>query len=74
MIYEPLRVFTPVSAVSFLLALGSTAYAMITNDRLQIPNSAVLLFVVGVLILLLGLIAEQIAVLQVASDSDLTKE
>jgi glycosyltransferase involved in cell wall biosynthesis len=64
-IFEPLRVFLPTALILFLLAVASTAYSMWSLGRLHIPNSGVVLFVVSVLVVLLGLIAEQIAALQI---------
>lgn len=66
-VFEPLRVFLPIALLSFIFATLSTIYSMWSESRLLVPNSAVLLFVLSVLVLLLGLIAEQIAVLQVSS-------
>jgi len=51
------------------LAFVSSAYSVWSLERLYIPNSAVILLVVGVLVLLLGLIAEQIAMLQITAHS-----
>ncbi len=69
-IYEPLRVFFPVAMGLFLLGAASTAYSIWSSQQLFVPNSAVVLFVVGVLVVLLGLIAEQIAALQVAGTDE----
>ena len=63
-IFEPLKVFLPVSVISFLLGVISTAISIINAGRLTIPNSAVFLFLMSVLILLLGFVSEQIATLQ----------
>lgn len=64
-IFEPLRVFIPTALIFFLLAFISTAYSILSLGRLYIPNSGGVLFIVGVLVVLLGLIAEQLAALQV---------
>lgn len=64
-IFEPLRVFIPTALVFFLLAFISIAYSIVSLGRLYIPNSGGVLFIVGVLVVLLGLIAEQLAALQV---------
>jgi glycosyltransferase involved in cell wall biosynthesis len=69
-IFEPLRVFMPVALVSFALAILSTLYSTWTLQRLFIPNSGVVLFMLGVLVMLLGLIAEQIAALQISIKSN----
>lgn len=65
-IFEPLRVFLPTALVLFLLGIASTAYSTWSLGRPHIPGSGVLLFVVSVLVILLGLIAEEIAALQVS--------
>jgi len=67
--FEPLRVFLPTAFTLFFLAFASSVYSVWSLERLYIPNSAVILFVVGVLVLLLGLIAEQIAMLQITTHS-----
>jgi len=72
-IFEPLRVFLPAAVVFLLLGLASSAYDWI-QGRLHIPNSAVLLFVVSVLVVLLGLIAEEIAALQVSIHEERTRD
>lgn len=64
-LFEPLQVFLPVSAVFLVLAVASTAYSSLTLQRLFIPNSGSLFFSSAVLVFLLGLIAEQITNLQI---------
>lgn len=66
-IFEPLRVFSPIAILSLIFAVLSTMLSMWMESRLIIPNSAVLLFFLSVLVFLLGLIAEQIAVLQIST-------
>ena len=61
-IFSPLRIFAPVSAVSFALGAAYGAWNFIYHDR--IPNGAVLLLLFSILILLVGLISEQIATLR----------
>ncbi len=63
-LFTPLKVFTPISAVLFLLSLLSTGYTLAAEQRLHIPNSAVLLFTMAVIVFLIGLISEQIALLR----------
>lgn len=65
-IFEPLRVFLPAAVVLFSLGLATSAYDLWALGRIHIPNSGVLLFVVSVLVVLLGLVAEEIAALQVS--------
>ena len=64
-IFEPLRVFLPISLILFLLGILYTIYNILLIGRLYMPNTSVLLFVVSVLVALLGLIAEQIAAIRV---------
>ena len=61
---DPLRVFLPVATVSFLLALMSILYSTISFGRPHVANSAVVLFMMGIIVTLLGLISEQIAAMQ----------
>lgn len=61
-IFSPLRVFLPMSLVTF--AVG-TAYALWTiATQSHITNSSVLLIVLAVVVFLVGLISEQIAALR----------
>ncbi|HEY7291281.1 MAG TPA: glycosyltransferase family 2 protein [Vicinamibacterales bacterium] len=62
-IFSPLRIFVPVSAVSFLVGAAYAVWTIITQSH--VTNSSVLLIVLGVIILLVGLISEQIASLRV---------
>ncbi len=64
-LFEPMRVFLPVSGISFLLALVSSILSTAMEERLRVPNSSVVLFVLGILSLLLGMIAEQLAAIQI---------
>jgi glycosyltransferase involved in cell wall biosynthesis len=61
-IFSPLRIFAPVSAVSFTVGAVYGAWNFIYHDR--IPNGAVLLLLFSILIMLVGLISEQIATLR----------
>ena len=61
-LFSPLRVFLPISVVSFVLG---TAYALWTiATQLKIPNGAVLLIMFSVIVFLVGLVSEQIAALR----------
>lgn len=64
-LFEPLRVFIPVSGILFLLGLGTTFHSLWALKRLYIPNAAVMFFLVGIFVALLGLVAEQISQLAV---------
>lgn len=63
-LFTPLRVFLPVSLGLFLLSCLSAGYTMLSEARLHIPNSAVLLFTMAVIVFLIGLVSEQIALLR----------
>jgi glycosyltransferase involved in cell wall biosynthesis len=60
--FSPLRVFLPVSLVSF--ALGALYAAWTIATQAHVTNSSVLLIVVSVVIFLMGLVSEQIASLR----------
>ncbi len=61
-IFSPLRIFAPFSVVSFMVGAAYGAWNFLYHDR--IPNGAVLLLMFSILILLVGLISEQIATLR----------
>jgi len=59
--FKPLRVFLPVSLFALFLGLVDFILHMIVDNRLHISNFAGLMFQSFLLILLMGLISEQIA-------------
>jgi len=61
-IFSPLRVFVPVSITAFLLGAGYAAWTIATQSH--VTNSSVLLIVLSVVILLVGLLSEQISQLR----------
>lgn len=61
-IFSPLRVFLPVSATAFVVGAAYAVWTIVTQAH--VTNSSVLLIVVSVLILLIGLVSEQIAALR----------
>jgi glycosyltransferase involved in cell wall biosynthesis len=61
-IFSPLRVFAPVSALTFIVGAGYGAWNFIYHAR--IPNGAVLLLMFSIIVILVGLISEQIATLR----------
>ena len=61
-IFSPLRIFAPVSVVSFALGAAYGAWNFIYHGR--IPNGAVVLLLFAILIMLVGLISEQISTLR----------
>jgi glycosyltransferase involved in cell wall biosynthesis len=62
-IFSPLRLFVPLSLVAFLLGAGYAVWTAVTQRH--ITNSSVILIVLAVLILLVGLVSEQISSLRV---------
>jgi glycosyltransferase involved in cell wall biosynthesis len=61
-IFSPLKIFVPVSVVTFLLGFG---YAMWTAVRQShVTDSSVLLILLAVVIFLVGLVSEQISALR----------
>ena len=61
-IFSPLRIFLPVSFVAFLVGSGYAAWTILTQSH--VTNSSVLLIVLSVVILLVGLVSEQISSLR----------
>ena len=61
-IFSPLRIFVPISATAFLVGAAYAAWTIVTQSH--VTNSSVLLIVLGVIILLVGLVSEQISSLR----------
>jgi glycosyltransferase involved in cell wall biosynthesis len=61
-IFSPLRVFLPVAAASFLLGAGYAVWTVVTQRH--ITNSSVLLVMSSIVILLVGLVSEQVSALR----------
>ena len=61
-IFSPLRIFAPVSAVAFAVGAAYGAWNFLYHGR--IPNGAVVLLLFSILIMLVGLVSEQIATLR----------
>jgi glycosyltransferase involved in cell wall biosynthesis len=61
-LFSPLRVFLPVALVSFALGLGYAVWTIATQSH--VTNSSVLLIVLAVMVLLVGLVSEQISALR----------
>jgi glycosyltransferase involved in cell wall biosynthesis len=61
-IFSPLRLFLPISAAAFLVGAGYGVWTIVTQSH--VTNSSVLLIVLSVVILLVGLVSEQIASLR----------
>ena len=62
-IFSPLRIFAPISARGFLLGAAYGVWTIVTQSH--VTNSSVLLILLSVVILLVGLISEQISSLRV---------
>jgi glycosyltransferase involved in cell wall biosynthesis len=61
-IFSPLRIFVPISATAFLVGAAYAVWTILTQSH--VTNSSVLLIVLSVVILLVGLISEQISSLR----------
>jgi glycosyltransferase involved in cell wall biosynthesis len=61
-IFSPLRLFVPISAAAFVVGAGYGVWTIVTQSH--VTNSSVLLIVLSVVILLVGLVSEQIASLR----------
>lgn len=66
-LYSPLKLFAPISAAFFLTGIGYYLYTYITMHRFT--NMSALLFVTSVLVFIVGLLSEQITLLNF-KDSD----
>jgi hypothetical protein len=61
-IFSPLRIFLPVSAAAFLVGAAYAVWTIVTQSH--VTNSSVLLIVLSVVILLVGLVSEQVSSLR----------
>jgi hypothetical protein len=61
-IFSPLRIFLPISILSFLTGAAYGIYTVIEQGK--IPNGAVLLIMFAVIVLLVGLVSDQVAALR----------
>ena len=61
-IFSPLKIFVPVSVVTFLLGFGYAIWTAIRQSH--VTNSSVLLILLAVVIFLVGLVSEQISALR----------
>jgi glycosyltransferase involved in cell wall biosynthesis len=59
-LYDPLRIFLPVSFINLSLGLITMVVGIIAANRLVIPGSSVVLYIASVLTILLGLVSSQI--------------
>jgi len=61
-IFSPLRIFAPISVLAFAVGAAYGAWNFIYHAR--IPNGAVVLLLFSIMIMLVGLVSEQIATLR----------
>jgi glycosyltransferase involved in cell wall biosynthesis len=61
-IYSPLKIFLPISAAAFVLGAAYAVWTIATQSH--VTNSSVLLILMSIVILLVGLVSEQIASLR----------
>jgi glycosyltransferase involved in cell wall biosynthesis len=61
-IFSPLRVFLPVAGLSFAVGCGYGIWTILTQRH--ITNSSVLLIMLSVVVLLIGLVSEQVSALR----------
>ena len=61
-IFSPLRIFLPISGAAFFLGAAYAAWTIATQSH--VTNSSVLLILMSVLVLLVGLVSEQISALR----------
>ena len=61
-IFSPLRIFLPISAAAFVLGAVYAVWTIVTQSH--VTNSSVLLILMSVVILLVGLVSEQISSLR----------
>lgn len=61
-IFSPLRIFLPISAAAFFIGAAYAVWTIVTQSH--VTNSSVLLILLSVVILLVGLVSEQISTLR----------
>ncbi len=64
MLFSPLKIFLPVSAVGFVISMGWAIYDLINSNFHAISKSSGFLFVASLLVFLFGLLADQIAAIR----------
>jgi len=67
-LFVPMKIFLPVSLLFFAVGVGYGAYLLIEKHRFS--NMATLLIIVGIMVFLIGLVAEQIAMLRMQHTVD----
>jgi len=71
-LFSPFRVFLPASAFFFFSGIGYYLYTYLTQHRFT--NMSMFLLTTAVIIFMLGLVSEQIALLRVERQSDLSEK
>jgi glycosyltransferase involved in cell wall biosynthesis len=61
-IFSPLRVFLPIAALAFLAGAGYAVWTIVSQSH--VTNSSVLLIMLSVIVLLVGLVSEQVSALR----------
>ncbi|MEK7154341.1 MAG: glycosyltransferase family 2 protein [Patescibacteria group bacterium] len=64
MLFSPLKIFLPVSAVGFVISISWAIYDLINSHFQTISKSSGFLFVASLLVFLFGLLADQIAAIR----------
>jgi len=64
MLFDPLKIFLPVSVIVFFIGLLYTVLLMLLKREFNIPDGAVFCFLSGILFFLFGLLADQISALR----------
>lgn len=64
MLFDPLKVFVPVSIFLFLIGTIYWGADMLIKTRINIPSGAVILFVSSVIIFMFGILADQISAMR----------
>ncbi len=64
MLFDPLKVFVPVSLVLFVIALSYAIADMLIKQHLNIPTGAVILFVSSLIIFMFGILADQVSAMR----------
>lgn len=61
-LFEPMKVFLPISVIAFLMGFGYLIYELVLH--LNVPDASVLLIVASILIFFFGILADQISAIR----------
>ncbi len=64
MLFSPLKIFLPIATTGFIVSLGMVIYVLMETNFQMISKSGGFLFVASLLILLFGLLADQVAAIR----------